>query len=52
LVPHPDSPEKVRTFRYPAEAEIVARVIGIAMSITGEDLVTLKQSFERNSPKK
>jgi transcriptional regulator with XRE-family HTH domain len=52
LVPHPDSPEKVRTFRHPAEAEIVGRVIGIAMRITGEDLVTLKQSFERNSPKK
>jgi transcriptional regulator with XRE-family HTH domain len=53
LVPHPDSPVNVRTFRYPSEAEIVGRVIGIAMRITGEDLVTLERSFEsRNSPKK
>ena len=53
LVPHPDSPVNVRTFRYPAEAEIVGRVTGIAMRITGEDLVTLERSFEgRTSPKK
>ena len=53
LVPHPDSPVNVRTFRYPAEAEIVGRVTGIAMRITGEDLVTLERSFEgENSPKK
>ena len=45
LVPHPDSPEKIRTFRHPAEAEIVGRVTGIAMRINGEDLVALDESF-------
>jgi len=52
LIPHPDSPEKIRTFRYPDEAEIVGRVTGIAMRITGEDLVTLEESFERRNPPK
>ena len=45
LVPHPDSPEKIRTFRYPAEAEIVGRVTGIAMRINGEDVVSLEEPF-------
>lgn len=52
LVPHPDSPEKVRTFRYPAEAEIVGRVTGIAMRINGEDLVTLEESLRGTNPSK
>jgi transcriptional regulator with XRE-family HTH domain len=47
LVPHPESPEKVQTFRHPAEAEIVGRVTGIAMRIAGGRLVTLKGSFGR-----
>jgi len=52
LVPHPDSPEKIQMFRYPDEAEIVGRVTGIAMRITGEDLMTLEESFEGRGPGK
>jgi hypothetical protein len=52
LVPHPDSPEKIRTFRHPAEAEIVGRVTGIAMRINGEDLVALDEPFRGPGPAK
>jgi transcriptional regulator with XRE-family HTH domain len=52
LVPHPDSPEKIQTFRHPAEAEIVGRVTGIAMRIAGGRLVTLEGSFGRREPPK
>jgi transcriptional regulator with XRE-family HTH domain len=33
LIPHPDSPEEIRTYRHPGEAEIVGRVTGVAMRI-------------------
>jgi hypothetical protein len=53
LVPHPDSPEKIRTFRYPADAEIVGRVTGIAMRIGEEHLALMEESNrQRNPPKK
>jgi transcriptional regulator with XRE-family HTH domain len=52
LVPHPDSPEKIRTFHHPDQAEIVGRVTGVAMRITGEDFVSLEESFEHRIPPK
>jgi transcriptional regulator with XRE-family HTH domain len=52
LVPHPDSPEKVQTFRHPEEAEIVGRVTGVAMRIAGGRLVTVEGSFGRREPPK
>lgn len=52
LVPHPDSPERIRTFRYPAEAEIVGRVTGIAMRIGEEHLVLVEESIRRRNPPK
>jgi len=33
LQPHPLSPEKIRTFKYPQDAEIVGQVVGIAMRL-------------------
>jgi transcriptional regulator with XRE-family HTH domain len=33
LHPHPLSPESVRTFRHPSEAEIIGQVVGIAMRL-------------------
>ncbi len=33
VVPHPQSPQEVRRFKYPAEAEIVGRVTAIAMRL-------------------
>ncbi|HEV2618134.1 MAG TPA: helix-turn-helix transcriptional regulator [Candidatus Acidoferrales bacterium] len=36
IIPHPHSHQDVRRFDYPAQAEIVGRVTGIAMRITAE----------------
>lgn len=52
LVPHPDSPERIRTFRYPAEADIVGRVTGIAMRIGEEHLALVEDSIRRRNPPK
>jgi transcriptional regulator with XRE-family HTH domain len=52
LVPHPDSPEKIRTFRYPAEAEIVGRVTGIAMRIAEESVTPIEESIRQGPSKK
>ena len=35
LLPHPLSPCRIRQFEYPGEAEIVGRVVAVAMRITG-----------------
>ncbi len=35
LLPHPLSPVRIRQFEYPGEAEIVGRVVGVAMRIVG-----------------
>jgi transcriptional regulator with XRE-family HTH domain len=36
VIPHPQSPQDVRRFDYPAQAEIVGRVTGVAMRIVAE----------------
>jgi hypothetical protein len=52
LIPHPDSGEQTRTFRYPDEVDVVGRVTGIAMRIE-ESLTLPEESFKkRNPPKK
>jgi hypothetical protein len=53
LIPHPDSGEQTRTFRYPHEIEVVGRVTGIAMRIEEENPTLGEESFKkRNPPKK
>jgi transcriptional regulator with XRE-family HTH domain len=53
LIPHPDSPEKTRRFRYPSEVEIVGRVTGVAMRIAEGNVAILQESLgQRNPPKK
>jgi transcriptional regulator with XRE-family HTH domain len=51
LIPHPDSGEPVRTFRYPSEVDVVGRVTGIAHQI-GEEQALLEEAMRRNAPKK
>jgi transcriptional regulator with XRE-family HTH domain len=36
IIPHPQSPQEVRRFDYPAQAEIVGRVTGVTMQIVAE----------------
>jgi transcriptional regulator with XRE-family HTH domain len=36
IIPHPHSQQAVRRFDYPAQAELVGRVTGVAMRIVGE----------------
>jgi hypothetical protein len=36
VIPHPHSHREVRVFDYPAQAEIVGRVTGVAMCIVGK----------------
>jgi len=38
IIPHPQSPQEVRRFDFPSQAEIVGRVTGVAMRIVGEKL--------------
>jgi len=38
VIPHPHSHQDVRRFDYPAQAEIIGRVTGVAMRIAGEKL--------------
>src|SRR6202023_652336 len=52
LIPHPDSGEHTRTFRYPSEVEVVGRVTGIAMRIGEESQALLEEALRRNPPKK
>lgn len=52
LIPHPDSGEPTRTFRYPNEAELVGRVTGIAMRIGEESEALLVALRRKNPPKK
>lgn len=47
LIPHPDSGQQTRSFRYPAEVEIVGRVTGVAMRITEENFKPLEESLKR-----
>jgi transcriptional regulator with XRE-family HTH domain len=52
LIPHPDSGEQTRTFRYPSEVEVVGRVTGIAMRIGDETQALLEESLRRTGPPK
>jgi predicted transcriptional regulator len=52
LIPHPDSGEPTRTFRYPSEVEIVGRVTGIAMRIGEESQALLEEAIRRRNPPK
>jgi transcriptional regulator with XRE-family HTH domain len=51
LISHPHSGEPTRTFRYPAEAEVVGRVIGVAMQITGEEFTSIAERTRRSPTK-
>jgi transcriptional regulator with XRE-family HTH domain len=50
LIPHPDSGEPTRTFRYPSEVEVVGRVTGIAMHIEEENQASLEEAIRRRNP--
>ena len=52
LIPHPDSGEETRTFRYPSEVSIVGRVTGIARTIGEEGQALLEEAIRRTPPKK
>lgn len=52
LIPHPDSGEETRTFRYPSEVSVVGRVTGIARSIGEEDQALLEEAIRRRTPPK
>jgi transcriptional regulator with XRE-family HTH domain len=53
LIPHPDSPEEIQTYRFPSEVEVVGRVTGVAMRITRENLaVSENASTSPAAPKK
>jgi hypothetical protein len=44
LIPHPDSGERIKTFKYPSEVTIVGRVTGIAMRIEEDKAFRGKES--------
>jgi hypothetical protein len=48
LIPHPDSGEQTRTFRYPSEVEVVGRVTGVAMKITEESFMSIEEATRSN----
>jgi len=52
LIPHPDSGVPTRTFRYPGEVDVVGRVTGVAMRITGEEFAPIDPRRRRSTPKK
>ena len=53
LIPHPDSGEMTRSFRYPSEVEVVGRLTGIARRIEEESQALLEEAIRRrNQPKK
>jgi transcriptional regulator with XRE-family HTH domain len=52
LIPHPDSGEPTRTFRYPSEVEVVGRVTGIARNIEEETLALLEEANRRRGTEK
>ena len=47
LIPHPDSGEQTRTFRYPSEVEVVGRVTGIAMRIGEKSRALIEEAIPR-----
>jgi transcriptional regulator with XRE-family HTH domain len=52
LIPHPDSGELTRPFRYPSEVEVVGRVTGIARNIEEEIQTLLEEANRRRNPEK
>jgi transcriptional regulator with XRE-family HTH domain len=51
LIPHPDSPAEVQTFRFPNEVEVVGRVTGVAMRIAGSS-TAVDESVDNDGPSK
>jgi transcriptional regulator with XRE-family HTH domain len=52
LIPHPDSGEQTRVFRYPSEVDVVGRVTGVAMRIAKESFAPLGKASHREEPEK
>lgn len=52
LIPHPDSGEQTRTFRYPSEVDVVGRVTGVAMRIAKESFAPLGKAPQPEEPEK
>jgi transcriptional regulator with XRE-family HTH domain len=52
LIPHPDSGVPTRSFRYPGEVDVVGRVTGVAMRITGEEFAPIDARARRSPSKK
>jgi len=52
VIPHPDSGEMTRSFRYPSEVEVVGRVTGIARRIEEESQALLEEAIRRRNPPK
>lgn len=52
VIPHPQSPQNVRRFDYPSQAEIVGRVTGVAMRITEETLAGAKEPARRTNERR
>jgi hypothetical protein len=51
LLPHPQSPFKVRSFAYPEEAEVLGQVIGVAMRIVASrEEMTAENSESSKQP--
>jgi transcriptional regulator with XRE-family HTH domain len=46
LIPHPNSPEEIQTFRFPSEVDVVGRVIGVAMRIARENAAVSENAGE------
>jgi len=49
---HPESGVPTRTFRYPGEVDVVGRVTGVAMRITGEEFAPIDARARQSSWKK
>lgn len=52
LQPHPLSPSPVRIMRHPQDAEVIGRVVGIAMQLSAVQLATNVKSKKASSPLK
>jgi hypothetical protein len=52
LIPHPDSGEQTKTFRYPDDVDVVGRVTGVAMRIAKETLISPGKTTQADAPEK
>jgi transcriptional regulator with XRE-family HTH domain len=46
LIPHPLSPASTETFSFPAEAEVVGQIVGVAMRLADPDVARKDQTAE------